>query len=104
MSKTKKKKLEFSKIIFICTSVLFTLVVIGSFALMWHVGDISALTCLISTTATMVTGNIALYTWKSRAENIIKLSKEHDLTIQEAKSLLNPDSTSYEDVNYSEDM
>lgn len=100
----KKKKLEFSKIIFICTSVLFTLVVIGSFVLMWHVGDISALVCLISTTATMVTGNIALYTWKSKAENIIKLSKEHDLTIQEAKSLLNPDSTSYEDVNYSEDM
>lgn len=87
--KKEKKKLEFSKIIFLCTSALFTLVVIGSFALMWHVGDISALVCLISTTATMVTANIALYTQKARAENVIKLSREHNLTIDESNMLLN---------------
>lgn len=87
--KKKKKKLEFSKIIFICTSVLFTLVVIGSFALMWHTRSTEALICLISSTSAMVTANIALYTQKARAENVIKLSREHNLTIDESNMLLN---------------
>lgn len=99
-----KKKLEFSKIIFICTALLFTLVVIGSFALMWHVGDTSALICLISTTATMVTVNLTVYSQKSKAENLLKIRNEYNLTIQEAKSLMSSDSTSYEDTTYGEDM
>ena len=103
-TKSLKKKMEFSKIIFICTSALFTLVVIGSFVLMWHVGDISALICLISTTSSMVTVNLTVYAWKSRAENIIKLSKEHNLTIEEVKSLANTDSTFYDDTTYNDDM
>lgn len=87
--KVKKQKMEFSKIIFLCTSILFTLVVIGSFFLMWHVGSIEALICLITTTGAMVTVNIALYTQKAKVENIIKLSKDHNLTIDESSMLFN---------------
>lgn len=104
MAKKKKKKLEFSKIIFLCTAVLFTLVVIGSFILMWHVGDTSALVCLISTTSSLVSITVGYYMWKSKAENVLRIRKEHNLTIQEVKSLVNPDSTSYDDTTYHDDM
>lgn len=102
--KTKRKKMEFCKIIFLCTSALFTMVVIGSFLLMWHVGDISALVCLISTTASLVTVTVGYYMWKSKAENLIRMSKENNLSINEVKSLANTNSESYEDTSYSEDM
>lgn len=101
--KKTKKKLEFSKIVFLCTAILFALVVVGSFVLMWHTNSTEALICLISTTGAMVTSCLSLYLWKSRAENIIKLSKEHNLTIQEVKSLANTDSD-YEETTYNEDM
>lgn len=97
--KVKKQRMEFSKIIFLCTSILFTLVVIGSFALMWHTSDISALVCLITTTGAMVTANIALYTQKAKAENIIKISKEHNLTIDESNKLFNSS-----DINVNNDF
>lgn len=107
MGKKNKKKLEFSKIIFICTSALFTLVVVGSFVLMWHTGSTDALISLISSTSAMVTTGVCFYYNKSKAENILKISKENNLTIQEAKSLSNTDLTSYEETNYnnySDDM
>lgn len=100
----KKKKLEFSKIVFLCTSALFTLVVIGSFVLMWHVGDTSALVCLISTTGAMVTSCLSLYLWKARAENLLKIRKSHNLTIEEVKSLSNTDSMTYDDTTYNGDV
>jgi len=99
-----KKKLEFSKVIFVCTAILFTLVVIGSFALMWHVGSTEALICLISTTGAMVTTGIAFYYTKAKAENLLRIRKEHNLTIQEAKSVINADSSSSDDITYGEEM
>lgn len=99
----KKKKIEFSKIIFICTSTLFTLVVIGSFVLMWYTGNTDALVCLISSTSAMVTTGLAFYYNKSKAENLLKIRKEHKLTIQEAKSLMDSESN-YEDIDYNGNM
>lgn len=101
--KKAKKKLEFSKIIFLCTSALFTLVVIGSFTLMWHTGSTEALICLISTTGAMLTTGIGFYYNKSKSENLLRMSKEHNLTIQEVKSLANIDSN-YEDTTYGDGM
>lgn len=85
--KKTKKKMEFSKFVFLCTAILFTLVVIGSFILMWHVGNIDALTCLITSSAAMVTTCLSFYMWKSRTENILKISKEHGLSINEIKGI-----------------
>lgn len=93
----KKKKLEFSKIIFLCTAILFTLVVIGSFILMWHIGNTEALICLISTTGAMVTTGIGFYYNKSKAENLLKISKEHGLSIDEAKGIVGSTETCYTD-------
>lgn len=107
MAKKKKKKtkqrMEFSKKIFICTAILFTLVVIGSLALMWKTDSIEPLTYLIPSTAAMLTGNIAMYTWKSKIENVIKISKEYGLSINEVnsigKSVANNNSDSGTDYN-----
>ena len=102
--KIKRKKMEFSKIIFLCTAILYALVVIGSFVLMWHSGTTDALVCLISSSAAMVTTGIGFYYNKSKAENLIRMSKENNLSINEVKSLANTNSESYEDTSYSEDM
>lgn len=85
--KKTKKKMEFSKFIFLCTSILFTIVVIGSLVLMWRTGTTDALAYLIPSTAAMVTSNIALYTWKAKVENTLKISKEYGVSINEIKSI-----------------
>ena len=85
--KKTKKKMEFSKFIFLCTSILFTIVVIGSLILMWRAGTTDALAYLIPSTAAMVTANITLYTWKAKIENVIKISKESGLSISDIKGI-----------------
>jgi len=51
----------------------------------------------------MLTGNIAMYTWKSKIENVIKISKEYGLSINEVsaigKSVANNNSDSGTDYN-----
>ena len=90
MAKKKKKqkqKMEFSKVIFLCSAILFTIVVLGSLVLMWRSGTTDALPYLIPSTAAMVTIHITAYTWKAKIENVIKISKENGLTIKEVNAI-----------------
>lgn len=82
-----KKKMEFSKIAFLCTSALFGSVIIGSFVLMWHIGTAEALPHLITATAGLTTTATGFYYWKSKAENLIRMSKESGLSINEIKGI-----------------
>lgn len=91
----KKKKMEFSKIAFICTTVLFGSVIAGSFALMWYTGTTDALPHLITSTAGLTTTSVGFYFWKAKVENVIKISKENDVSISEINDIdgkLNVDS------------
>lgn len=99
--KQKKQKIEFSKLAFLCTSVSFGAVIIGSFALMWHTQTTDALGYLITATAGLTTTATGFYYWKAKVENVIKISNENGLSINEVKSI----SADYtDDVSYDEDM
>lgn len=103
MAKKKKKKtkqkMEFSKFAFICTAVLFGMVIVASIALMWKTDTIDPLSYLITTTSGIMATATGFYYAKARAENLIKLSKDHGLTINEVKSIsksVEEDNTTYD--------
>jgi len=102
-TKTKRKKMEFSKFAFLCTTALFGTVIIGSFVLMWHTQSTDALSYLITATAGLTTTATGFYYHKAKMENLLKIRKSHNLTINEMKSLASTDTTC-EDSNYNEDM
>lgn len=90
MSKKKKKtkkKMEFSKIAFLCTSVLFGFVIVGSFVLMWHTGTTDALPHLITATAGLTTTATGFYYHKAKVENALKISKEYGVSVNEIKGI-----------------
>jgi len=90
MAKKKKKqkqKMEFSKMAFICTAVLFGLVIVASIALMWKTDTTDALSFLIPSASGLTVTATGFYYQKAKVENIIKISKEHNLTINEVKSI-----------------
>ena len=95
--KPKKQKMEFSKIAFLCIALLFGGVIVGSFALMWHTGTTEALPHLITSTAGLMTTAVGFYYWKSRAENLIRMSKEHGVSIKELKGISGDTDTCYTD-------
>ena len=64
---------------------------------MWNTGNTEALICLITSTAAMVTTGIGFYYNKSKAENIIRMSQEHGLSIKEAKGISGSTDTNCED-------
>ena len=86
MNKDKKKqKMEFSKKIFFIVITLFVIVLAYSMALMWKTGITDGLAYLIPSVGTITATAIGFYYWKARAENTIKLSKMHGMTLEEIR-------------------
>ena len=71
--KSKDKKFEFSKIIFLILCGITLAVVIFSMLLMWKTGNVSPLTYLIPSVFTVFTTGTGFYFDKSKKENMIKL-------------------------------
>ena len=74
---SKRNKLEFSKILFICVSVLVTIVIAYSMVLMWKTNDTSGLAYLIPAAFAELATATGFYYSKARKENEIKLMKKY---------------------------
>lgn len=101
--KKEKKKLEFSKKIFNIIITIFIIVIAYSMALMWKTDDTSALSYLIPSVGALAGTATGFYFWKSKYENIIKLSKENNMSIDEVKELeseMSDYDVNIEDFNY----
>lgn len=68
-----KKKIEFSKLIFVGASALTLAIVVYSCVVMWITGDLSALGYLISGVLAEMTAATGFYYTKAKTENKIKL-------------------------------
>ena len=95
MNKENKPKKEFSKKIFNIVITLFIIVIFYSMALMWKVGTTDGLMYLIPAVSTLASVTVGFYYWKSKMENMIKLSKENKMTLDEVKTI----ETSMSDYN-----
>lgn len=82
-----KPKKEFSKKIFNIVITLFVIVLFYSMALMWKTDNTEGLMYLIPSVGTLASVTVGFYYWKAKMENLIKLSKEHDMSIEEVKEL-----------------
>ena len=87
MNKENKPKKEFSKKIFNIVITLFIIVLFYSMALMWKVGTTDGLMYLIPAVGTLASVTVGFYYWKAKMENMVKLSKENDMSIDEIKSV-----------------
>lgn len=87
MNKENKSKKEFSKKIFNIVITLFIVVLFYSMALMWKVGTTDGLMYLIPAVGTLASVTVGFYFWKSKMENMIKLSKENNITLDEVKEI-----------------
>ena len=87
MNKENKPKKEFSKRIFNIVITLFIIVIFYSMALMWKAGTRDGLMYLIPAVGTLASVTIGFYYWKAKMENMVKLSKENDMSIDEIKSV-----------------
>jgi hypothetical protein len=85
--KKEKKKLEFSKKIFNIIITIFIIVIAYAMALMWKTDDTSALSYLIPSVSALASVCVSFYFWKSKMENMIKLSKENEMSMDEVKEL-----------------
>lgn len=86
MNKEKTKK-EFSKKIFNIVITLFIIVIAYSMALMWKTETTDGLVYLIPSISGLAATTIGFYYWKAKMENMIKLSKENDMSMDEVKTL-----------------
>lgn len=83
-------KKEFSKKIFITVMTLFIIVIFFAMALMWKTNNTDALSYLIPSISGICATCIGFYMWKSKAENILKISKEMGLDkFKEANEVIN---------------
>ena len=82
-----KPKKEFSKKIFNIVITLFVIVIFYSMALMWKTDNTEGLMYLIPSVGTLASVTVGFYYWKAKMENLIKLSKEHDMSIEEVKEI-----------------
>ena len=73
MSKHRRKKREFSKVILGVVALAAALIVISSFVIMWRTGDTTPLAYIIPGIFTELSAATGFYYWKARAENQIKL-------------------------------
>ena len=89
MNKENKPKKEFSKKIFNIVITLFIIVLFYSMALMWKTGTTDGLMYLIPAVGTLASVTVGFYYWKAKMENMVKLSKENDMTIDEVKEIEN---------------
>lgn len=87
MNKKEKPKKEFSKKIFNIVITLFIVVIAYSMALMWKTNMTDGLMYLIPSVGTLASVTIGFYYWKAKMENMIKLSKENDMDMEEVKEL-----------------
>lgn len=68
-----KKKVEFSKLIFIGVSTATAAVVVFSCVMMYRTGDLSPLAYLIPSVFTELATATGYYFWKAKRENEIKI-------------------------------
>lgn len=86
MNKEKPKK-EFSKKIFNIVITLFIIVLFYSMALMWKTNMTDGLIYLIPSVSGLTATCIGFYFWKAKMENMIKLSKENEKSLDEIKEI-----------------
>ena len=87
MNKEKKPKKEFSKKIFNIVITLFIIVIFYAMALMWKTNTTDGLMYLIPAVGTLTSVTIGFYYWKAKMENMVKLSKENEMTMEEVKEI-----------------
>ena len=87
MNKENKPKKEFSKKIFNIVITLFVIVIFYAMALMWKVGTTDGLMYLIPAVGTLASVTVGFYYWKAKMENMVKLSKENEMTLDEVKEI-----------------
>ena len=75
--------MEFSKKILIAVSVATLAIVITSFVLMFMTMDLSPLAYIIPGIFAELASATGFYFWKAKAENMIKLGLNKDLTIKD---------------------
>ena len=87
MNKENKPKKEFSKKIFNIVITLFIIVIFYAMALMWKTNTTDGLMYLIPAVGTLTSVTIGFYYWKAKMENMIKLSKENNITLDKVKEI-----------------
>ena len=87
MNKENKPKKEFSKKIFNIVITLFIIVIFYAMALMWKTNTTDGLMYLIPSVGTLASVTIGFYYWKAKMENMIKISKENSITLDEVKEI-----------------
>ena len=87
MNKENKPKKEFSKKIFNIVITLFIIVIFYAMALMWKTNTTDGLMYLIPAVGTLASVTIGFYYWKAKMENMVKLSKENDMSIDDVNSI-----------------
>ena len=87
MNKENKPKKEFSKKIFDIVITLFIIVIFYAMALMWKTNTTDGLMYLIPAVGTLASVTIGFYYWKAKMENMIKLSKENNITLDKVKEI-----------------
>lgn len=87
MNKENKPKKEFSKRIFNIVITLFIIVIFYAMVLMWKTNTTDGLMYLIPAVGTLASVTIGFYYWKAKMENIVKLSKENDMSIDDVNSI-----------------
>ena len=83
----KFKRMEFSKKIFYIVITLFIIVLAYSMALMWKTGVTDGLAYLIPSVGGLATVAVGYYYSKAKAENLVKLGKKHEMSLQEMKEV-----------------
>jgi len=71
----RKRKVEFSKKIFVGVAISTALIVIFSLVIVWKTGDTSPLTCIIPAMFAELATATGFYYKKAEAENKIKLKR-----------------------------
>lgn len=74
----RKKKMEFSKKIFVGVSVATIIVAGFSMAIIWRTGDTSPLSYLIGAVFAEFATATGFYYWKAKNENVIKIGGNID--------------------------
>ena len=87
MNKENKPKKEFSKKIFNIVITLFIIVIFYAMALMWKTETTDGLMYLIPAVGTLASVTVGFYYWKAKMENMVKLSKENDIALEEIKEI-----------------
>ena len=87
MNKGNKSTKEFSKKIFNIVITLFIIVIFYAMALMWKTETTDGLMSLIPAVGTLTSVTVGFYYWKAKMENMVKLSKENDIALEEIKEI-----------------